>query len=273
MMPRRRSARSRVRTIRPRVFEVVQHAHQVRRVDAQQVGQRLLGGGAALAQVLQRQQLTRAQPDGSDRLLDARSQAAAELCDQHAGGGRGQHGSVGFHTSSVQGQIVYASQMIGARLTLCPTTVPRSRCDLHPSRTGHGQPRLRTAGRRRATGAHRRGAAAARLPGDDRRERRPGPAAGAGRAARGRGGAHRPLGDAAADRADRCARELWPLRPDAAAAEAARPRDAGARDAKAGRSPGLRDRKRRGDHRRRPDRGRVGVGQPAGGVRLRGRDT
>src|SRR5215467_12352201 len=50
----------------PGVVESVQDRHEVRGVDADQLGQRLLSGWPALAQVLEREQLPRAQADRRD---------------------------------------------------------------------------------------------------------------------------------------------------------------------------------------------------------------
>jgi len=54
-------------------------------IDSEYLGERLLSGGAAPAEVLERQQLTGAQAKRCDRLLDPTAGPSRQLRDQQAG--------------------------------------------------------------------------------------------------------------------------------------------------------------------------------------------
>ena len=84
MIARRRSVRSRWRSMRPVVVKAVEDGDEIGHVDAEQFDECLLRGRSALAQVLQRVQLAWAQPQRLDCLLDPPAHPSGELRDQHA---------------------------------------------------------------------------------------------------------------------------------------------------------------------------------------------
>jgi hypothetical protein len=69
------------------ILEAVEDRHKIGGVDPDELHQGLLGAGAALAQVDERQEFIGTEPGGRDRLFDASSRAAGELGDQQEGRG------------------------------------------------------------------------------------------------------------------------------------------------------------------------------------------
>jgi len=64
------------------ILETIEDRDHVGRVDAEQLTERLLRGGPAILEVLERQELTRTQAKWRDCLLDTTAHAARELRDQ-----------------------------------------------------------------------------------------------------------------------------------------------------------------------------------------------